>query len=263
MGLHSRVLCISRGCCKRETKTGIRQHPKPLLCINTRIPGPSPKVLFVSLLCLAAECQQPNASTVLRAPGASAQPGAVLPGRQRLCISQSPWERGIESLAANAGSPGRDEGMRGLGGLHAASALGGFCCAQPREMGGRKSGYELKDLKQMRKGNILPSRHPPHTMSTAWATAEPCTWHRCRCQHPRDPGSATCSWAPSRGQLLGVLQPNGREQAEAPNPIFPQKGTCKRFTLQDQDDHLHYCAHLILCHTAVKPHISTDVKTTV
>lgn len=157
---------------------------QPLLCINTRIPGPSPGVLFVSPPCLAAECQQPNASTAWRAPGASAQPSRALPKRQRLCISQCPWQGGIESLAANTGSPGRDEEMGGggQGGLHAASALGGFCWAQPREMSNRRdgrenSGYEPKDLKQMRKGNILPSRHPPHTMSIAWATAEPRALH--------------------------------------------------------------------------------------
>lgn len=73
-------------------------------------------------------------------------------------------------------------GGGGQGGLHAASALGGFCWAQPREMSNRRdgrenSGYKPKDLKQMRKGNILPSRHPPHTMSIAWATAEPRALH--------------------------------------------------------------------------------------
>lgn len=64
-------------------------------------------------------------------------------------------------------------------------------------------------------------------------------------------------WAPSMGQLVGVLQPDKEEQAEAPNTIFPPKGACKRLTLQDQGDHRHCCARLILCHAAVKPHNST------
>lgn len=239
---------------------------QPLLCINTRIPGPSPGVLFVSPPCLAAECQQPNASTAWRAPGASAQPSRALPKRQRLCISQCPWQGGIESLAANTGSPGRDEEMGGggQGGLHAASALGGFCWAQPREMSNRRDGREERRVQtkgfkaneeRQHPSQQTPTSHYEHCMdnSRAQGTA-------------RDigvsgsiPGTHAVPppWAPSMGQLVGVLQPDKEEQAEAPNAIFPPKGARKRLTLQDQGDHRHCCARLILCHAAVKPHNST------
>lgn len=191
-----------------------------------------------------------------RSPRGSACAFHSAPGREEL----NHWQQIQEAL----GEMKRWGGGGGKGGLHAASALGRFCWAQPREMSNRRDGREEQRVRTKGFKANEERQHP--SQQTPTSCYEHCMGNSRAQGTAHDigvsggiPGTHAVPppWAPSMGQLVGVLQPDKEEQAEAPNTIFPPKGACKRLTLQDQSDHRHCCARLILCHAAVKPHIST------